>query len=164
MDALSLLRDGAASTEERMRSVFAPVTREHAGWRLPGSTANTIAATFFHVYNGQDNLVHRVLLEQPPIFESGGWAERLGVDAKTVWSAPPPDPDLLRAYADEVQAATVPALEALAPGVLDREEETPRGRRTVGARLLLMLVTHKGTHMGEIAALLGCQGLKGFPV
>src|SRR5438105_12784722 len=137
MDALKLLRDGAASTEDRMRSVFAQVTREHAGWRLPDSTANTIAATFFHVYNGQDNVVHSILLERPPIFESGGWAARLGVDAKSVWTAPPPDPDLLRAYADEVQAATVQTLEALAPGVLDREEETPRGRRTIGARLLL---------------------------
>jgi uncharacterized damage-inducible protein DinB len=146
-----------------MTQTFAPVTAEQAAWRAEGSTANSIAAAFLHVYHAEDRFVHRDTAT-PSIFEAGGWADRLGYDPSVPWSAlAHPDPDACRAYAAEVRSATRDYLDRLAPGALEEEVESPRGKRPRVLMLSLLLVTHKLTHMGEIAALLGCQGVKGFP-
>lgn len=163
MDALALLRSQAATADGIMTQVAANITAERAAWTLPGSTTNPIAAIFLHVYTVEDRSVHRAL-GQPPVLESGGWRERLGYDPAAPWSPElRPDPDTCRAYAAEVRAATVRYLDELDPAELEREVDSPFGRRPQADLLTLFLVIHKTTHMGEIAALLGCQGVKGFP-
>jgi uncharacterized damage-inducible protein DinB len=163
MDALVLLRDLAARSDDLMTQTFAAVTAQQAAWRQEGSTANPIAATLLHVYYLEDRFVHRDT-GTPLIFEAGGWADRLGYDPAAPWSpSARPDPDACRAYAAEVRAATRDYLERLDPRRLEEEVDSSRGKRPRVAMLSLLLVTHKSTHVGEIAALLGCQGVKGFP-
>ena len=160
MDALQLLREQAAFVEDVTSQVLAQVTNEHGAWRPEGSAGNTIAATAFHIYMTEDQLVSRARGAEP-LFES--WKERLGVDPGSLWTANGLDMDQMRAYAAAVHANTKQFLETAAPADLEREVDTPRGKRTVAQRISLALVVHKATHIGDVSALLGCQGLKGFP-
>ena len=162
MDALELLRYQTALADNLLGQVFGPVTPEQARWHLAGSAANPIAKTFLHVYISQDRLVHR-LEDQPPLL-ARGWQEQLGFDPDKPWyQQSEPDLEASRAYAREVQQATRAFLENVPPEALAREVDAPVGRLPALNALALILVIHKMTHTGEIAALLGCQGVKGFP-
>jgi uncharacterized damage-inducible protein DinB len=146
-----------------MQQVFQPVTPEQAAWRAPGSIANTIGATFTHVYVGEDQLVHGTT-STPTIFASGGWAERLGYDPETMWTYTGTfNPPVLLEYAAAVSAVTQDYLAGLSEEALEQLIDTPRGPQPRVNRLSVYLVVHKFQHMGEIAALLGCQGAKGLP-
>lgn len=165
MDMLTLLRDQAEVTDQLMTEVFAKVTPERALWRLPGATTNPIPAIYLHAYMTEDRSVQRQL-GRPAICESGDWPERLGYGPSEIWTMESaPDLDACRAYAAEVRASTVRFLSELKPNDerLDEPVRTPRGERPLSDLLSLALVMHKFGHMGEIAALLGCQGEKGFP-
>ena len=163
MDALDLLRDQTANADRILRQVFGTVTPDQAAWRMTGSMANTIGATFMHVYHSEDQVV-QTALETPTVFEAEGWRERLGYDHSGVWTfAGKHDLGLLLEYAEVVSAATKAYLSSLEPGALEQEIDTPRGRQPRVSRLSVYLVSHKFQHTGEIAALLGCQGAKGLP-
>jgi uncharacterized damage-inducible protein DinB len=165
MDALALIREQAATAERLLSQVVAELTAEQSIWHAEGSTANPIAAIFTHIYFSEDRLVQRRGQGRPPIYNAGGWRERLGVDPEAPWSGlTQVAPREMRAYAAEVRAATTRFLEGLPPADLEREVEGPRGRQTLAATMSLLLVIHKATHTGEIAALLGNQGVRGFPV
>jgi uncharacterized damage-inducible protein DinB len=163
VDALVLLRDQAANADRILLQVFSPVTPEQAAWRAPGSIANTIGATFMHVYYSEDQMIHGAQGSRT-VFESGNWHERLGYDPAAAWSfSGKPDPVLLVEYAGAVSAETRDYLSGLDPQALEREVETPRGPQPMASRLSGYLVVHKSEHTGEIAALLGGQGVKGLP-
>lgn len=163
MDALAMLNFQATTANDLLTQVFAPVTAARGAWRLDGSTANAITPTFLHVYISEDRVVSGVLGRQP-IWESAGWGARLGVDPANPWSmAPLTDLAPCREYASAVRAATQALLPTLDAAALDREIPTPRGARPLGEALSFALVLNKVVHLGEISALLGCQGERGFP-
>lgn len=163
MDALSLLHELAANADGVLTQVFTPVTPEQASWRLPGSLANTIGATFFHVYAGEDETVSQAL-GALTAFERGGWGRRLGYNHGEVWAYQGnQDPAALLEYARQVSEATRGYLARLTAEDLERLIETRRGPRPMASRLSVYLVAHKFQHMGEISVLLGCQGVKGLP-
>lgn len=166
MDAVALLRDQAAVTDSLMTQVFAKVTTpEQALWRLPGATTNPIAATYLHAYMTEDRSVQRQL-GRPALCESDEWRQLLGYGPSEIWTMQTsPNLDVCRDYAAAVRASTVRFLDGLNPNDerLEQQVQTPRGTRPLGDLLSLALVMHKFGHMGEIAALLGCQGEKGFP-
>ncbi len=164
MEALTLLRDQATLADNLLTQVFANVTPEQAVWRLEGSTANPIAPIFLHAYHTEDRWIQQQLQSQPTILDRGGWRDRLGYDPAARWAPlSSPDLDAYRAYAAEVRGATRRYLDGLDPAALEREVPSPRGPQPLVATLSLVLVAHKLTHTGEIAALVGCQGVKGFP-
>ena len=69
----------------------------------------------------------------------------------------------LQAYSQAVAGAIQSWLASLVPDDLERTVNTPIGELTL-ARLLEVFVTwHITAHCGEIAALKGCQGVKGYP-
>lgn len=164
MDALALLREQAATADSLLTQVVANLTAEQAVWQLEGSTANPIASTVMHILFGEDRTVQQRCRGQATIFQASGWRARIGFDPDAPWAQPGQvDPDAIRDYAAEVRAATKRFLENAQPADLERELEGPRGRRPMLAVLSLMLVIHKASHTGEIAALLGSQGVRGFP-
>lgn len=163
MDALTLLNFQATTADSLLTQVFAPVTASQGAWRLDGSTANAITPTFLHVYMSEDRLVSGVMGRQT-LWESGGWGTRLGVDRANPWAmAPLEDLAPCRTYASAVRAATEAFLPTLDADALGREIPTPRGQRPLGEALAFALVLNKVIHLGEISALLGCQGERGFP-
>ena len=163
MDALTLLTFQATMANDLLTQVFAPVTAVQGAWRLGGSTANAITPTIIHVYTSEDRLISGVSGRQSR-WESGGWGARLGVDPANPWAmAPLDDLEPCRDYARAVRAATEVFLPALDAAALSGEIPTPRGQRPLGEALAFALVLNKVIHLGEIAALLGCQGERGFP-
>ena len=162
MDAAELLRSQATMADRLMTQIIGPVTPEQARWHPADSAANPIAKTYLHVYISQDRLVHR-LQGQPPLLEQG-WHEKLGFNPDQPWyQQPVPELDTARAYAAEVQQATMPFLFVLPDELFTRELDMPFGRVTAMSALATLLVTHKMMHGGEIAGLLGVQGVKGLP-
>lgn len=163
MDALALMKDQAADADRLMVQVFSRVTPDQAVWRLPGSQANTIGATFMHTVHGADRVVHRIL-GSPTVYEIGDWRGRLGFDPDSIWTFEgKPDIAAWLEYAEAVSVATMEYLSNLAPDTLEQLIETARGPQPLVTRLSVYLVVHKHQHMGEIGALLGCQGVQGMP-
>ena len=159
MDTLELIKDLETTINTTMLRVFAIATPEQASWKAPGSTANTIGATFFHTYQPEDAFAHQ-MLGRPSEFERGGWESRLGYTAETVWAYNgPQDPAQLLEYAKAVSAVTEEFLASVTPQELEHVVETRRGPRPAIYRLGTFLVTHKSQHLGDISALLGCQGV-----
>ena len=112
---------------------------------------------------------------QAPLRHSAGWQE------KVVIALPPGDPEDpywdLRAVREGLRVdlpalhdyarATAQALQSwvasLTPEDLERPIDTPIGEFNLGQWLELFIIWHINTHCGEISALKGCQGLKGYP-
>ena len=164
MDALNLLRGETGLADGLMTQVLAGVTDEQAVWQPAGGTTNPIASIAVHAYFTQDRIVAR-LAGREMIAESGGWAQRLGINPSAIWT-PLADPsmEIVRGYAAAVQEATRAFLDSFDPVRFDEDMELPFGRRTVADALGLALVVHKSAHLGEIAALIGAQGGKGLPI
>src|SRR5688572_18253587 len=127
MDALVYLREQAGNADGVIKAILKPVTPEQAAWKLPGSTANTIGATFMHAVATEDNAIAR-LQSGTSVFQQGGWGQRLSYDPAESWTLEgPANIEAMLAYADAVSAATKEYLSAMKPEELEREIETPRG-------------------------------------
>jgi hypothetical protein len=146
---------------------------------LPGSSVQSIGAIYAHAVVTEDAALGE--------WRDGGvlhgrdeWAD-LGL-MKEVWLDPRwaadfgPEPARLRAYAGAVYASTDVVLAALTDDALDaaRRIHLPgydaAGRVVIAERdstrafaLLDNVLLHMSEHTGEIAALLGVQGLKAAP-
>ena len=69
----------------------------------------------------------------------------------------------LHAYGDQVRSTAQNWLSTLAPEDLERKSLTTAGEINEGQAVELYIIWHINAHCGEISALKGCQGLKGYP-
>jgi hypothetical protein len=69
----------------------------------------------------------------------------------------------LHEYAREVQSAAQDWLSSLTPADWERKMETSIGEINLGQLLEAYIIWHINAHCGEISALKGCQGAKGYP-
>jgi hypothetical protein len=69
----------------------------------------------------------------------------------------------LHDYAKAVAEALKGWLGSLTPEDLARTIKTPIGEYTLAQMISIFIVWHIDAHCGEIAALKGCQGVKGYP-
>lgn len=165
MDALSLLRFQVAGARRDFNGVLSDVTQEMLDWTPPG-TANSIAGLVLHTVVGQDRVVMARIQARPILLET--WAPRLNVapdfrltpeNAKLLRV----DLGALREYVAAVEAAVDAYLATLhSDADLDRIVEGFRGPVPQGQTLSVMLVTHVFEHTGEISALKGVQGARGY--
>jgi hypothetical protein len=144
------------------------LTDEQLNWTPPG-LANGIGATLLHLLGGEDMIFQAVLRDQPTIWETGGWADRVGVAQcpmhtdtwKPVMACQLSLASII-AYKKAVQAATDAYLASLTPEMLDRKVTFVGAERPVG-EVLVMCITHISHHAGEVSALKGVQGCQGLP-
>lgn len=144
----------------------------------PPGKALPIGAAYVHYVSGEDWMIHALFQGVAPLV-AGPWTGKTGV------SEPPPGPgddweprfvawsrrmrlDLpaFRAYAKAVYEATDGYLATLADPELTREVDLSAmgmGKQTVGFVLDNALLGHAYCHCGEISALKGVQGKKGYP-
>ncbi len=129
-----------------------------------GEHCNTIAAVYAHVIGGEDYFVNMALQGKPRMWESDGWAEKLGITARPGrdWTLQIPDLDAFQAYAKAVHAATDAYLETITTAELDRKVQVFSNERPA-ANVLMVIINHAAAHAGEIAALKGAQGVTGLP-
>ena len=173
MDAIASLREGIGVSHWTLEQCLEGVTPEQAHWQ-PQGLAHSVAASYAHLALSEDGIVHGMLQGKAPL-SATAWA-------KTGISVPPPDPtkleadwgqwaktvkvDLpaLRQYAQDVYAATDAYLASLKPEDLDRKiEAMAMGQQSLNYVISTILVAHPHEHAGEIAAVKGLQGLKGYP-
>lgn len=161
---VDVIRDQAKMVADLLGQSFAGVTSEQATWHQEGSKANAIGPTYIHAHLTEDRFISG-RRGRPTIFESEGWQERLSFDPTQPWSEQQvTDVDACRAYAAEVGAQTQAYLSDLDPSTLgDTISMGAFGNQPLSFGLSLTTVLHKMLHFGEISALLGEQGEKGFP-
>jgi hypothetical protein len=157
MNTVELLQFSVGAAFDVLSSVTADLTQEQTDWRPPG-TANTIGSIYSHILTYVDSYVRTYFIEgktQPVTVESRPaelWMQDVQVDLSE-----------LHAYADEVCSTAQNWLSSLAPKDLERTELTTAGEINLGQAVELFIIWHINAHCGEISALKGCQGLKGYP-
>jgi hypothetical protein len=155
-----------------LEQVAAGLTQEQADWTPPG-IANPIGATYWHAISSTDEIVCKWIRGEEPLHQKSGWQEKVltvstpeprpGEDCLAYMRTIRVDLAALHAYAKAVADAIQAWLSSLTPEDLERELETPIGKLTVGQMLETFVIWHINAHCGEIAALKGCLGVKGYP-
>jgi uncharacterized damage-inducible protein DinB len=168
MNAAQFIRQQVAEVRGLNNAALAGLTDEQFNW-LPPGTINPIKSTLLHAVAGEDLFFQLVIQGQPPLWGTGGWADKIGLaqapgggqgwqEAKeaTLELAP------VLAYAEDMCTATNEYLERLTDEELDRRVNF-FGRESSVADVLARFVAHTVGHTGEIAAVKGMQGLRGLP-
>jgi hypothetical protein len=172
MDAVALLRLQLESAHVLADRCLEGLTPEQLHWRPPG-TAHPISATYAHMVLSEDWFIQTHLQSRPPLYDAS-WSGKSGFSALQpeggAWEewarTVQVDLSALQAYARAVYAASDAYLAGLKPEDLDREVPFPPGSsmmRSFGQALSSVLIGHHGNHCGEIAAVKGLQGLRGYP-
>jgi hypothetical protein len=172
MNTVELIQYSLDNAFGILGQVVADLTQEQADWTPPG-IANPIGATYWHAVSGADEVVCKWIRGQEPLHQKGGWQGKVltvsapepgpGGDYLAYMRAIRVDVPALHEYARAVAEAIQEWLASLAPEDLERELETPIGKLDVGQMLETFVIWHINAHCGEISALKGCQGVKGYP-
>lgn len=167
------LRAALDFAHQTLEATMADVTDELANKPAPGR-ANPIGAAYAHVLHAEDAIVNGLLKGKPP-FWTAGWAGRSGIDR------PMPMPGVvegdigewyhgvrvelapMREYARAVYANTLAYLETAGDAELGREIETSIGTMTATTIVADLVIAHCNQLCGEISAIKGANGLKGYP-
>jgi hypothetical protein len=112
---------------------------------------------------------------QVPLRHSAGWQEKVVIalppenpedpywDVRNVREGLRVDLPALHDYAHATAQTVQGWLASITPEDLERTLPTPIGDYDLGRFLEYFVIWHINTHCGEIAAIKGCQGLKGYP-
>jgi len=172
MNTVDLLQYAVGNAFGILSQVTGDLTQEQADWQPPG-IANPVGATYWHALASADRVVQKWCAGKEPLSEGEGWREKVlavsapepehGGDWLTYMRTIRVDLPALHEYAQAVQQATQNWLGASAPEDLERTVDTPIGKQNLGQLLETFVIWHLNAHCGEIAALKGCQGAKGYP-
>jgi len=170
MNTAELIRYALENALNHLEGVTADLTQEQADWAPPG-LANPIGSTYWHTMSLVDFVVQAWGMGQPPLSQTAGWEEKV-----VVFQEPNPegghganlqtlriDLAAMREYTQAVTAALTGWLASLTPEDLDRTIDTFIGEMSLGQALEAFVAWHTNVHCGEIAALKGCQGFRGYP-
>lgn len=148
----------------------ADISTEQANLAPPGS-AHPIGALMAHVLQCEDGMLTGVIMGKQSLWERGGWEAKvhlpmlidLPADSRGAGRC---DPGQLRDYGKAVFAQTDAYLASLTPADLEKEVDLSAaglGKMLLADFLLTMLLGNTYAHTGEISALKGIQGAKGYP-
>lgn len=169
MDVIAYIQQQIAGARRLFDAAMQNTTDEQLNWQPPAATVNPISVTALHVLGSEDAFIQQILLGQPRLWDSGGWASKIGV-------AEPPGRgggwdevrnatiavDAVLAYQAALRAATDAYLAALTAEELERPVHV-MGSERPAATILILLAHHACSHAGEIATVKGMQGIKGLP-
>ena len=172
MNTVELTQYALGNAFAILGQVTADLTQEQADWTPPG-IANPIGATYWHTVSSTDEIVCKWIRGEEPLRQKGGWQEKVltvsvpepghGENYLTYMQTIRVDLATLHAYTKAVAEAIQAWLASLALEDLAREVDTPIGKLNVGQMLETFVIWHINAHCGEISALKGCQGVKGYP-
>lgn len=170
MDAISVLRNNLKQGHDILEQAMDGLTPEQLHHQFENATIETIATIYAHTVMSEDYLVNGTVLDQSPLFEREGWAEKVGVGMIPFggdyprWMAALRDADFpaLRAYAEQVYAESDATIAGLTEIDLDRMVNFVDDR-SLGNFLGTVIDWHAIHHGGEICALKGALGGKGLP-
>ena len=166
MDATEYINIMLRDLHDGLRADIEALTQEQFT-QQPAEGANTIAFLLWHATRLEDLQLHGVHGREP-VWVSGGWAERLGLDAEDLGTglteermlAFQPAKEEVLTYAEAVWEASPALVSALTPERLDEPLNPERPRMTAGRSLANFAVGHAWLHLGEIRF---AKGLMGMP-
>lgn len=172
----STLLGALRSAHFLLEATMADVTDDIAN-RPAAGTANPIGSAYAHAVLAEDRAVQEMLQGQPPLFSST-WSGRTGTDRPTPFPDSPEgsmgewyrsvkvDVAGCRAYAEAVYAASEAFLAGADDAVLNRSMDMSfvgMGILPLATVFAVTVVGHLNNLTGEISAVKGMNGLKGYP-
>jgi hypothetical protein len=140
--------------------------------RRQDGTANSIGSTYAHVVLSEDHIVNRMIRGETPLSEDS-WAGRTGVDRPMPWSSVDAlrdwygsvqvDVNLCRQYAAAVHESVLRFISDADGEELGREIEIFGMSMPVATAFEIFVIGHANSIGGELSALKGVAGLKGYP-
>lgn len=168
MNAREILRAILAGANRFGEAPLGDLTEDQFNY-APSGTANTISATLIHYAGSEDNFVQHFIQGKPRVWETGGWAAKVGLPNPPGrgedWTATKSKRLALapaRAYAAAVRATTVAYIDSVTDADLERVIDF-RGEPRRVVDLLCLALAQAIFHSGEISNLKGIQGAKGIP-
>ncbi len=172
MNTVELLQYSLKNALGILKQVTADLTQEQADWMPPG-IANPIGGLYWHTIASIDMVVHGWGMGKDAIFQTEGWKEKVVVSSAGDERKDHP-PEMretlvnlaaLREYEKVVVAVVQDWLVSLTPGDMARKVKTPTPIGELGLAQMMetFVIWHINAHCGEISALKGCQGAKGYP-
>jgi hypothetical protein len=173
MDTLSFLRSAAKRLHKDLTQAVGDLGEAQLHFR-PMDKGNPIAFMIWHCVRTEDIVVNAFLWKKPTVWDSEGWAQKAGVDAKGQGTGMPNDqaaalrignPKEFCSYMERAFQATDAYLEALQEQDLATIHDMPMlGKMSVLQTVGGVVLHHGAGHLGEIWYLKGLQGLKGSPI
>lgn len=166
-DVRSTLREQMQAMHGTLEAAIGDCPSNAVAEKLPGSTINSIGAIYAHTVFGEDGLLNGLTRGKTPIYFTGGWADKIGLEMpqgsmEPDWTVSL-DLGTFRQYAKAVYQATDEYLATVSDDELDTIVDSgfapPMPVRSFVANILAW---HVATHQGEISALKGVQGLNGL--
>lgn len=175
MTALQLLKDELKSAHEAFEGTSADITEEQTH-KNSGGIAFPLGATYAHLVFSEDAIVNGMLQGKPSLAETT-WQSKTGANmpfpamdekwesAHRDWSNTVHiDLAVMREYAKAVFAETDTYLNTLQESDLEKEIDLGSwGKKTVAEILYSFVIAHTNQLTGELAALKGVHGSKGYP-
>ncbi|MGN6672841.1 MAG: DinB family protein [Thermomicrobiales bacterium] len=160
-----------------LENTMADVTDEIANRPAPGD-ANPLGASYAHVLLAEDAIVNGMLKGAPPLAATS-WAGRTGVDRPMPMPTGMAESDLgewyhsahvnlaaCRAYAQAVYANSADFLSTADAATLARGMDMPMmgmGMLPLAIVFQIFVIGHCNNLCGEVSAVKGSFGLKGYP-
>lgn len=169
MDAVSLLKTAFDASHRWYQGTVADVTEDVAN-AVPPGIAHPIGSQMAHVVQSEDGMINMVQ-GRAPLWEREGYGQKLGMpmllsqtaEGSRAFRCRPED---LADYTAAVHAQTAAYLDGLSPDDLDRDVDLSSwgiGAMPLGSVLTNFVLGNTFAHTGEISALKGTQGLRGYP-
>jgi len=165
MELKEYINSELLGTGRSVKRVTDSLTQQEMAWR-PASGCNSIGLILFHVARLEDSFVNTTMRNQPTLWQTAKWYEKLNlpeseegahytVDQVNAFCVP--DKDALLAFVSAVQTQTRDYLNSLVPADLDRKITAFGGREIAISYLLAFIVSHATGHIGEMSYLRGLQ-------
>jgi len=170
MDALSFARTALKNAHQAFKGTIADITTEDAHF-LPPGTAHPIGARYAHLVIAEDSQIHMMLQSKLRLFETT-FKDKTGISEAMFrqsleWArAVKIDLPALAQYTDAVFAESEKYLNALTDADLARSIDlSAAGYGQVPLPIFLsdFMIGHCHDVMGEISAVKGLLGKKGYP-
>ena len=167
MDVKTTLQQQMQSLHGTMDAAIGDCSPLLLAGKPAGSTINSVGAVYAHTIFSEDGLVNGLLKGAAPIYVTGGWAAKIGIDMPqgemaADWDITLPL-DTFREYAAAVATGTSDYIASASDAELERIVDAGFAPpMPVRALIANMLVWHLASHQGEISALKGVQGVNGL--
>jgi hypothetical protein len=166
MEAAKLAQGILNNLQENLMRTLEGLSQEEIEYQ-PDKESNSIGFILWHQTRAEDMMVNNILQGKPEIWETGGWAKKLGYPedfndsgwgytAEQLAEFKTPPLQSLKSYAETVRAATEAYLSDLKPESLDEVKTAPFGEMPASA-VLTMLLNELGLHIGQITYIRGLK-------
>jgi hypothetical protein len=174
LTALQLIKNELKDAREGFAGTVADIQEDHLH-KDPGGKALPLGATYAHLVFSEDAIMQGMIQQKHTLYETT-WKGKTGVSETMPamdenWSANNEkwarsvkiDLKQLREYEKAVYAATDEYINNLKDEDLEKEVDLGAwGKKTVAELLSSFIIGHTYSLMGEISALKGIQGAKGY--